>query len=465
VSAQAHFKLAGIPVRVEPAFLVISGLFGLRYLDWGLDVVLIWIAASFISILVHELGHGLSLKVFGQPSAIVLHGFGGVTISPRRAAVSRARSITVSLAGSLTALVVLWLPMRVWLQSLDRQAIDQFGIAVPESIAIASGLPEALIWLIIFLEFQNLWWSVANLLPIRPLDGGNVTAELFGLPTARRISIGVAIAAAIFAFANDQGYAAFFALFLAFNNWQEIRAEQAGGDIDAFQVEAPDAGTAPRRRGGRRHQHLHPVPTPPARGGAAPASADDPARLEQQAWNALRSGDAPTARRLVQRLDSRSVSPYLRAAAALAAGEADAFELFEAAYAAQPGGPPNLVATDLLARSGAATAVARRLVARPDGSGREGAATLQTHLHYGDHYRAAAEVGEAVYAAGPPSPAQTAFEVACSWARAGEVEDSITWLGHAADHGFRAATIVDGEPDLAVVRGDPRWPLLRARLA
>jgi Zn-dependent protease len=449
VSAHHHFKIAGIPVRVEPVFFVISALFGLRYIDIGLDVVLIWMAASFVSILVHELGHGLSLKVFGQPSAIVLHGFGGVTISPRRAQVSKARSIVVSLAGSLTALVVLWLPARQLLRS--DWIVDQ---------------PRNLIILIVFLQFQNLWWSIANLLPIRPLDGGNVTAELFGLSMARRISIGAAAFGALWAFTHDQSYAGFFALFLAFNNWQEIRAEQAGHDVDAFAVDAPDAGApgATKRRG--RRPHLHAVPGP-AEGslGAPSLTPTDPARAEQQAWNALREGDTPTAHRLVERLGPQGASPYLRAAAALATGSADAFELFEAAYAAHPGGPPNLVATDLLARAGAATAVAQRLVARADGSGREGAATLQTHLHYGDHFRASAEVGEVVYEAGPPSRAQTAFEVACSWARAGELERSVTWLGQAADQGFRAASIVDGEPDLAAVRDDPRWPLLRARLS
>src|SRR5690606_3729599 len=147
--ASPHFRIAGIPVRVEPVFFVIAGLFGLRYVDIGIDVVLIWVATTFVSILVHELGHGLALKVFGQPSAIVLHGFGGVTISPRRGGVSKARSIIVSLAGSLTALALLWLPMRHLLQTtwILRQ-------------------PESLIWAIYFLQFQNLWWSVANLLPI-----------------------------------------------------------------------------------------------------------------------------------------------------------------------------------------------------------------------------------------------------------------------------------------------------------
>ena len=89
MSARPHFSIARIPVRVEPAFLLVSALFGFRYLRIGLDVVLIWVACSFVSILVHELGHGFALKVFGQPSVIVLHGFGGVTISQRRTALTR----------------------------------------------------------------------------------------------------------------------------------------------------------------------------------------------------------------------------------------------------------------------------------------------------------------------------------------------------------------------------------------
>ncbi|HEY9555125.1 MAG TPA: hypothetical protein VIR58_00235, partial [Acidimicrobiales bacterium] len=99
-----------------------------------------------------------------------------------------------------------------------------------------------------------------------------------------------------------------------------------------------------------------------------------------------------------------------------------------------------------------------------DGKGREGAANLQTHLHYGERFAVAAEVGEAVFAARPASPAQTAFEIACSWARAGDVDRAARWLDQAADAGFRAASIVDGEPDLAAVREHPTWPVLRARL-
>lgn len=457
MSTKAHFRMFGIPVHVQPVFFVIAGLFGLRYIDYGVDVVVIWIATSFVSILVHELGHGVSLKVFGEPSSIVLHGFGGVTISQRRQRLSRARSVIVSLAGSLTALLLLWLPMRqvVGSDAAQRELLDY----------VFTDKAFTWYWIPYFLAFQNLWWSVANLLPIRPLDGGNVTAEIWGLPMARRISIGTALAAALWAFANDQTYAAFFALFLAFNNWQEIRAEREGAyGADAFHVDAPESGAAPGRRArpARRRPHLQPVPTvePPL----PSAAGSDVGRIEQQAWSALRSGEGPTAQRLVERIGP-AANPYLRAAAALATGRSEAFDLFEDAYVAQPSGPPNLVASEVIARTGAAAALAHRLLARPDGRGRDGAGVLQTHLHYGDRFAEAAAVGEAVFAAGPASPAQTAFEVACSWARAGDVDRAVSWLERAADAGFRAAGLVDGEPDLATVREDPRWPALRPRLA
>jgi Zn-dependent protease len=456
MSAKAHFRMFGIPVHVQPVFFVIAGLFGLRYIDNGVDVVVIWMATSFVSILVHELGHGVALKVFGEPSSIVLHGFGGVTISQRRQRLSRARSIVVSLAGSLTALLLLWLPMRqiVGSDAAERELIDY----------VFTDKAFTWWWIPYFLAFQNLWWSVANLLPIRPLDGGNVTAEIWGLPTARRLSIGVALAAGLWAFANDQTYAAFFALFLAFNNWQEIRAEREGAyDADAFHVDAPEAGSTPGRRSrpsrGRR-PHLEAVPAPPT---APTPAVSDTGRLEQQAWSSLRSGDGASAQRLVERLGP-AANPFLRAAAALAAGRPDAFDLLEDAYVASPSGPPNLVVTEVIARAGAASALATRLLERADGRGREGAGMLQTHLHYGDRFAEAATVGEAVFESGPPSPAQTAFEVACSWSRAGDVDRAVSWLERAADAGFRAASLVDGEPDLATVRADARWADLRPRL-
>lgn len=220
MSARAHFSLFGIPIRVEPVFLVISAIFGLQYAEYSTSLVVAWVGATFLSILVHELGHGLTLKVFGHPSSIVLHGFGGYTA--HRGRLSKAQSIAVSLAGSFTALALLWWPAR-HLQGTDWY-VDQE------------------VWLrgaIYFTAFANLWWSIANLLPIRPLDGGNVVSELFGLDTARRASIAFAAAAAVWAFTQDQRFAGFFAGYLAYSNYVELKAAQQGRPTSSFDVDGP----------------------------------------------------------------------------------------------------------------------------------------------------------------------------------------------------------------------------------
>jgi stage IV sporulation protein FB len=208
MAERAHFRIAGIPVRVEPVFFVIMGLLGLQLAEESLALVLIWIAVATVSILVHELGHALTLKAFGQPSHIVLQGFGGVTISTRR--LDRARSVAVSLAGSFTALLLLWLPART---------LNGSDWVLEQSTNVQNA--------VLFAAYVNLWWSVANLLPIRPLDGGNVATEVLGAPLARRVSLVAAVTAGVVALLVGQPYAGFFALFFAFNSYQEIVAERA----------------------------------------------------------------------------------------------------------------------------------------------------------------------------------------------------------------------------------------------
>jgi hypothetical protein len=188
------------------------------------------------------------------------------------------------------------------------------------------------------------------------------------------------------------------------------------------------------------------------------------AEAETRAWNALRSGDGARAASLMRQVGGGG-NAFLRASVALATGPVEmADDLFESAYRAEPGGPPNLVPATLLADSGRAVPVAAGLVAAGP-QGVEAASGLQTHLHYAERFRAAAEVGEQVFAARPRSPAQTAFEVACSWARAGQPEEALRWVEAAVDAGFRAPGLLDGEPDLAPVRALPGWPAVRSRLS
>jgi hypothetical protein len=188
------------------------------------------------------------------------------------------------------------------------------------------------------------------------------------------------------------------------------------------------------------------------------------AEAETRAWNALRAGDGGQAASIMRSAGDGG-NPFLRAGIALLSGPVEmADDLFESAYRAEPAGPPNLVPATLLADSGRAVPVATRLVA----AGRDGieaASGMQTHLHYAERFQAAAEVGEQVFAAGPQSPAQTAFEVACSWARAGSADEALRWVEAAVDAGFRAPGLLDGEPDLAPVRALPGWAAVRSRLS
>lgn len=43
-------------------------------------MILVWIVVVFVSILVHELGHAFAFRRFGQPSKILPHFSGGLTI-------------------------------------------------------------------------------------------------------------------------------------------------------------------------------------------------------------------------------------------------------------------------------------------------------------------------------------------------------------------------------------------------
>jgi len=159
-----RFPLGPIPVRVGIMFWVITGIFGfvnVQFLREGnlFINVLIWVMCVFVSILVHELGHALAYRAFGSWAAISLHGFGGYAISPEppRAAWQR---MLVALAGPLAGFVLFGLTFAIAFAA----AGDALHFYVRNAI-------QFMLWI-------NLFWTVFNLLPIPPLDGGNICREL-----------------------------------------------------------------------------------------------------------------------------------------------------------------------------------------------------------------------------------------------------------------------------------------------
>ena len=453
--AKAQFRILGIPIRVEPLFIVVAALFGIRMEP--LWMVPGFMVIVFVSVLVHELGHAVTYRFLGQRSAIVLHGFGGFTVPTGggRRVLSKPKSVFVSISGALAQLLFLGLPGWLYWNNVVLDSWTWDG--------------EQFSWIpiIYYTYIVSIWWAVFNLLPIRPLDGGHVAETLVGFEMACKLSIGAAVVAALITLRSGMfglfGLI-FFAMF-AYMNWRDLKADRN----ESFEVDAPDAGAAgpasrrggkrPRRRGRPDLQVVRPNDSMPDLTPRLPR-----AEAETRAWNALRSGDGARAGSIMRQAGEGG-NPFLRAGIALLTGPVEmADDLYESAYRSEPGGPPNLVSATLLADGGRAVPVAARLVAagRP---GIEAASGLQTHLHYAERFTAAAEVGEQVFAAGPQSPAQTAFEVACSWARAGSADEALRWVEAAVDAGFRAPGLLDGEPDLATVRDLPGWPAVRARLS
>lgn len=459
---KAHFRILGVPIRVEPFFLIVAVMLGFRLQPvW---VVFAWVPIVFVSVIVHELGHAFMYRVAGQRSAIVLHGFGGFTVATGggRRVLSKPMSIAVSVAGSAAQILLVGIPARLafnsdWGQS---QLASWDGFAKWDV-----NVAPVLYWL----AYASIAWGILNLLPIRPLDGGHVAETLLGFEMACKVSIGVAAVAGIYLLVEWSLFGGLFMAMFAFMNYRDLQA----GRNENFDVDAPEAPpgssrAGPAKRGGsarrRRSGHLQAVPS--ASELAAELSLPrDAGEVEARVWNALRSGDGARAASLLKQTGSTPPNGFLQASVALAQGYADlAVDLFETAYLADPGGPPNLVPATVLADREQAVPLARTLVeAGPQGI--EAAGSLQTHLHYAERFRSAAEVGEQVFAAGPPSPAQTAFEVACSWARADRADEALRWIEAAVDAGFKAPGLLDSEPDLAPVRALPGWTAVRARLS
>ncbi len=459
MSHRPHLRIGSIPVHVDWPFILIAALLGANLIrSWPgnrLLFLVVWVAIVFVSVLVHELGHAFAYRVYGQRPTVTITAFWGLTQGERE--LPKGRSIAVSLAGPVFAMAFLGIP----------------AMLLRDSVYTWTGSFK---WYLIVYEigYINLWWSIANLLPILPLDGGNVTRTLWGLRVARIAALVVGTVVAVWLFIVGQSFAAFFIAMLTVMNLGEAMQEgfigqgrgfSAGMGSDGGRYERPDPPPKPtkrnrpkRRRG--KQPDLSLVPPPPK----VTTRPVDGVRLEAAAWDALRAGDADEAASLLLEATGRSgANPHLTATVAAAQGRRDeAVRLFVRAFSISPT-PPNLVVAKVIAQSGIAVPVTDALLDDPTVE-IDAAAELQNHLHYAAAYREAAQVGERVAADGRRSVAQSSYEVACSWACAGDADAGLEWLAKAVAAGFTATRLIESEDDLAPVRALPGYAAVQRTL-
>lgn len=225
------FRLAGFPVQISPTFLILA----LFVIDAGFGAagLLLWVAAAFLSILLHEMAHAVVARwVGGRVDRIVIYGMGGLTYwsDPRRRVDSRRR-ILISLAGSAAGLVLgllLFASVRLGIWGVLAESF----ITRPWQVDLGSWaylgmwgtfFVAALIW-------TNVVWGAINWLPIGGLDGSHVLGELLerfipgrGRFHAAVIGIIVAVLAAVWLYSVGFTFAPLIFLWFAFNDFQRVQ--------------------------------------------------------------------------------------------------------------------------------------------------------------------------------------------------------------------------------------------------
>lgn len=183
-----RWQMFGVPVRVHPFFWLVMLLLGQSAFRQGPIYLVIWVLCAFVSILIHEFGHVFMGMVFGARGHIVLYSFGGLAIGSNRLARPYER-IAVSLAGPFAQFAFLAVLFGL-LFVRDSQDIAYLSLVGLE-LGLPFRNPEHLLRLremmltrpiefavISELILINVYWPLLNLLPIWPLDGGQVTREV-----------------------------------------------------------------------------------------------------------------------------------------------------------------------------------------------------------------------------------------------------------------------------------------------
>lgn len=223
--ADLHFRLFGIPVRVHPFFWLMTLLLGMGGSQQADPVrVLIWMAVVFVSILVHEFGHAFVQRFFGGHPWVTLYSFGGLTSCNDCDRTPRAQlliSFAGPLAGFLFAGVIVLL-----LIALGRFRSFEVDWIPVRWVGFGSSLDLAILYLL----FVNIAWGLLNLLPIYPLDGGQIARELFTLGNARKgiiqslqLSAGAAALVAVYALSQKEIYLCIMFGLLAYGSFQTLQ--------------------------------------------------------------------------------------------------------------------------------------------------------------------------------------------------------------------------------------------------
>ncbi len=228
-----RFSLFGVPVRIHPFFWL-----GVLLMNLSLPpaAVVIWTGAVVLSLLVHEFGHVFAMRYFGQRSHVVLHAFGGLAIPDTQTRRPAEAQVIISLAGPLAGFAFFGVIAGV-AYATGHLLVFRGSTGMPVFLTNYFSVREIapLDELMRDLLEVNLYWGLINLLPVFPLDGGQMMRAVLtqmrsdGMRESFMVSTVVAGMAAVFfwMFWHEQYLALLFA-YLAYQSYQTYQFLSSG---------------------------------------------------------------------------------------------------------------------------------------------------------------------------------------------------------------------------------------------
>ncbi len=206
-------------IRIQLFFFVTAFLLG-----WGAGGpwhTIAWVVIVLVSVLLHEAGHAVAGRLFGLKPKIELTAFGGLTRFSG-GTMTPPQRVLVSLAGPFAGFTVGAVLVAVYLVVSPSLAAD--GLA-------RFTLRQAM-WV-------NIGWGFFNLLPVLPLDGGQVGLALLsrkdpekGLIRMSAVSVVFAGAVAALALFGLGGGGLFIGILFGLLAFNSLRTLMAARSVD-----------------------------------------------------------------------------------------------------------------------------------------------------------------------------------------------------------------------------------------
>jgi Zn-dependent protease len=434
-----ELRLGSIPVLLRPMFFLVAVLLGVRGGAPGQGAV--WVAIVFFSVLIHELGHALAMRAFGFSPSIELHAMGGVTLWSREKVPTVAQRLIVTLCGPGAGLLL-------------------GGLVTVVRLRVGSEADPLLQWALLQAQYVNVGWSVINLMPVLPWDGGLIVDAAIELGSRRPrpkaaavISVVVGGAIAAIGVWKKEMMLVYFGGMGVWRGWARFSpplVEAASAEQQFWSLMQAQRFAEAERLALEKL-----------------AAAEESARagfFEWVAWSRLLREDWAGVEVAIAQMKGAPPSKLLSATLAAHTGRPEEVLALLTPVPTQVN-ELRLRADALIAlgRPAAVVADAQQLLSRPlEPPQALGVNLLSARLFDGGFFDASLQV--CTLAFGKWGDPVQLFNAACALARLNRADEGLAMLHRAIDAGYQERPSLLEDPDLAPMRALAGWDGLIARL-